>query len=262
MGIVNVTPDSFYDGGINNTEKKSLLLIEKHLNDGATFIDIGGYSSRPGAINISTKEEIDRVTPIIEAAVLRFPDINISIDTFRSEVARTAIESGAKIINDISGGELDTEMFHTVAELKTPYILMHMNGNPENMQLSPSYNNVLIEIGLYFSTKLKTLRSLGVSDVILDVGFGFGKTIDHNYQLLSNLKHFEFLGAPMLAGLSRKSMLYKPLNGTPEDSLNATTCANMIALMNGAKILRVHDVKEASEAISIYQLTKKQYNGN
>lgn len=257
MGIVNCTPDSFYDGGINNSIDTALKHIEKHLNEGASFIDIGGYSSRPGASDISIEEEIDRIEPIIKAAVKEFPEGVISIDTFRSEVARIALNLGAQIINDISAGQLDDKMFDLVIDRNVPYIMMHMKRTPQNMQKDIHYDNLLKEIGYYFSERVNHLHLNGVSDIIIDVGFGFAKTIEHNYKLLANLKHFEFLKLPMLVGVSRKSMLYKPLGLDSTTALNATTSANMIALQNGAKILRVHDVKEAMECLKVFELTTK-----
>jgi dihydropteroate synthase len=256
MGIINITPDSFYDGGKTNNIQDALAQATKHIEEGATIIDIGGYSSRPGAANISIEEEINRVTPIIETIRIKHPEVIISIDTFRSEVAKKAIEKGAHIVNDISAGELDDKMFKTVADLNVPYIMMHMKGNPQNMQEKPQYENILLEITNYFSIKIEQLISLGVKDIIIDPGFGFGKTVAHNYNILKNLSHFKLLGLPILVGLSRKSMLYKPLNSTSENALNATTAAHMIALQNGAKILRVHDVKEAMEAIKIFKLAE------
>lgn len=253
MGIVNITPDSFYDGGKNNSVKSALAQIEKHLNDGATFIDVGGYSSRPGAKNISEKEELDRVIPIINAAVKEFPESLISIDTFRSNVAKQAIDNGASLINDISAGELDSEMFETAATLQVPYVMMHMKGTPQNMQSKVQYNNLITEIGKYFSEKVNKLRILGVNDILIDVGFGFGKTLDDNYQLLANLRHFEHLGLPILTGISRKSMIHKLLNSSASEALNGSTALHMIALQNGSSILRVHDVKEAVECVKLFE---------
>lgn len=254
MGIVNITPDSFYDGGKHSSVKSALLSIEKHLQDGATFIDIGGYSSRPGADDVSSKEEMTRVIPVISEAIKAFPSAIISIDTFRSQVAKAAVESGAQMINDISGGELDQKMFTTLKELQVPYVLMHMQKKPQNMQENPIYENVLMDIGKYFSQKVCHLHELGIKDIILDIGLGFGKTLSHNYHLLGHLSHFDFLRLPFLVGLSRKSMLYKPLEIDSNNALNATTASHMIALNNGANILRVHDTKEAIEAIKINQL--------
>lgn len=253
MGIVNITPDSFYDGGKNNSIKSALLQIEKHLSEGATFIDIGGYSSRPGASSITEKDEIDRIAPIVRQAVAEFSNCIISIDSFRSNVARQAIEDGASIINDISAGQLDSKMFETVIELNVPYIMMHMKGTPDSMQKNPTYENILLEIGYYFSEKINFLKSQGVSDILLDVGFGFGKTMEHNYELLAKLGHFQCFESPILTGISRKSMIYKKLNTTPENALNGTSALHMIALQQGSSILRVHDVKEAVECIELWK---------
>lgn len=251
MGILNITPDSFFDGGKYNNEISIISQVEKMLSEGATFIDVGAYSSRPGAKNISETEELERILPVIKLLIKEFPNILLSIDTFRSAVAKECIKYGACIINDISAGSLDNQMFPTIAELQVPYIIMHMQGLPENMQLNPFYNNITQEILKYFSEKLAELRSLSINDIIIDVGFGFGKTIKHNFELLNNLSFFKSLDVPMLVGLSRKSMLYKSLKITPNQALNATTVANTIALQNGAHILRVHDVKEAVETIKI-----------
>ncbi len=251
MGIMNLTPDSFYDGGRLKNDKEILLHAEKLINEGATFIDIGGYSSRPNAEHISEKEELQRVIPVINMVIDRFPDSLISIDTFRSKVAKYAIQSGACMINDISAGNMDEKMFKTVAELQVPYIIMHMKGTPQTMQKNPTYDNIIQEIIFYFSQKIGELRSLGVNDLIIDVGFGFGKTIQQNYILLKNLSLFKSLEVPILTGVSRKSMLYKMIDATAQEALNVTTVANTIALLNGANILRVHDVKETIEAIKI-----------
>jgi len=251
MGILNVTPDSFYDGGKYNSDKEILDQTEKMLLDGATFIDVGAYSSRPNAAHISEENELKRLLPVIKLLTKNFKDILISTDTFRANVAKKSIEYGACMINDISGGEMDKMMFKTVAELQVPYILMHMKGTPQNMQNNPFYNNIIEEIFFYFSEKIKELRDLKVNDIILDVGFGFGKSIDHNYEILKKLSFFTEFNLPLLIGTSRKSMLYKLLNENPENMLNATTITNTIALLNGAKILRVHDVKEAMECITI-----------
>ncbi|APD06257.1 dihydropteroate synthase [Flavobacteriaceae bacterium UJ101] len=251
MGILNTTPDSFFDGGKYTNETILLKHVENMLQEGATFIDIGGYSSRPGADHITQEEEIKRVIPIIELLRYHFPEIIISIDTFRSEVAKKAINSGASLINDISGGTLDTKMFETVAQLQVPYILMHIKGTPQNMQKNPSYEDIVVEINQYFAQKVSQLRQLGVHDIILDAGFGFGKTIDHNYEILRNHHAIGFDSLPTLVGISRKSMIYKPLNSTPQESLNGTTILNTIALQKSASILRVHDVKEAKECIQL-----------
>ena len=251
MGILNITPDSFFDGGKYKNESEILGQVEKMLFEGATFIDVGAYSSRPGAKHISEKQELQRIVPVIELLIKNFPEIIISIDTFRSAIARETIDAGAAIINDISGGKMDDNMFKTVANLRVPYILMHMLGTPQNMQLNPVYKDVTQEIISFFAEQICKLHQLEINDIIIDVGFGFGKTISHNYEILKNLSLFKSLNAPILAGISRKSMLYKTLNISAKEALNATTSANTIALLNGANILRVHDVKEAMEAVKI-----------
>ena len=251
MGIMNLTPDSFYDGGRLKNDRDILLHAEKLINEGATFIDLGGYSSRPNAKNISEKEELQRVIPVINTIIDKFPNALISIDTFRSKVAKYAIQSGACMINDISAGNMDKKMFKTVAELQVPYILMHMKGTPQTMQKNPTYDNIIQEVIYFFSQKINELRSLGVNDLIIDVGFGFGKTIQQNYTLLKNLSLFKSLEVPILTGVSRKSMLYKMIDASAQEALNVTTVANTIALMNGTNILRVHDVKETIETIKI-----------
>jgi dihydropteroate synthase len=254
MGILNITPDSFFDGGKYNNESAIISQVDKMLVEGATFIDIGAYSSRPGAKHISEEEELERILPVVKMLVKEFPEILISIDTFRSNIANKCIESGACIINDISAGSMDTTMFKTISKLQVPYIIMHMQGTPQNMQANPIYKNVITDILYYFSEKIYELRALGVNDIIADVGFGFGKTIEQNYTLLKNLDLFQNLEIPTLTGVSRKSMLYKPLKIVPEEALNATTVANTIALLKGTHILRVHDVKEAVETIEIVKL--------
>jgi dihydropteroate synthase len=257
MGILNITPDSFYDGGKYKNELEILTQTEKMLHEGATFIDVGAYSSRPGAAHISEKEELSRILPVIDLLVKYFPEIILSVDTFRSEIAQKTIKNGAAIINDISGGKMDENMFQTVADLQVPYILMHMLGTPQNMQQNPVYEDVTKDIITFFSKQIYKLHQLKVNDIIIDVGFGFGKTVKDNYALLSNLSLFKQLDVPILTGISRKSMLYKPLEITAKEALNATTVANTIALLNGASILRVHDVKEAVEAIKIVKLLKE-----
>ncbi|WP_152287603.1 dihydropteroate synthase [Flavicella marina] len=256
MGILNITPDSFFDGGKYNDLTSVNKQVSKMLKEGATFIDVGAYSSRPGATHISEGDEFQRIVPIVEYLTENFPEIVLSIDTFRSNIARKCIEAGAAIINDISGGNADTKMFETVVELQVPYIMMHMQGTPRNMQENPSYSNITQEILTDFAKKAATLKEMGLNDLIVDVGFGFGKTIEHNYELLKNLDLFHALNTPILTGISRKSMLYKPLNTSPINALNATTVANTIALQKGSQILRVHDVKEAKEAIEITELLK------
>jgi len=251
MGILNITPDSFYDGGKYKNESDILSQTEKMLTEGATFIDVGAYSSRPGAAHISEEEELQRIIPVIDLLSKEFPKIIISVDTFRSKIAKETIASGAAIINDISGGNMDVNMFKTVADLQVPYILMHMLGTPQNMQKNPVYDDVIKDIISFFAAQIYKLHQLKLNDVIIDVGFGFGKTINHNFEILKNLSLFKSLDAPILAGVSRKSMLYKTLDITAQEALNATTSANTIALLNGANILRVHDVKEAVESIKI-----------
>jgi len=256
MGIINVTPDSFFDGGKYNTSKELLNHVEKMLDDGAAILDIGGYSSRPGADHIGEKEEINRVLWAIKLILQTFPDTLISTDTFRSTVGEAALDEGACMINDISGGDLDPLMFNFISKKNVPYVIMHMKGTPQTMNKQTDYQNLLKEILNHLLDKVKHLRERGVCDLIIDPGFGFSKTPDQNYELLKNLNYFEVLEVPILVGISRKSMFYKLLGSTPENSLNATTAAHMIALKNGASILRVHDVKEASEAIKIFKLTE------
>ncbi len=256
MGILNVTPDSFFDGGKYSSDKKILHQAEKMLQQGATFIDIGAYSSKPNATNISIETELQRIIPIVKKLISKFPEINISIDTFRSKVAKECLDLGACMINDISGGNLDKKMFETIAKYQVPYVLMHMQGTPKTMQNNPTYNNVIMDIFSFFSEKISELKKLQVNDIILDVGFGFGKTIQHNYQILNNLVFFKQFDLPLLTGTSRKSMLYKLLDSTPDKMLNATSISNTIALLNGSTILRVHDVKEAMECIKIVNALK------
>ncbi|MDN3619688.1 dihydropteroate synthase [Polaribacter undariae] len=251
MGILNITPDSFFDGGKYKNESDILSQTEKMLLDGATFIDVGAYSSRPGAKHISEEEELQRIVPVIDLLVQNFPEIIISVDTFRSKIAQETINAGAAIVNDISGGKMDANMFATVANLQVPYILMHMLGTPQNMQKNPIYTDVTKEIISFFAEQIYKLHQLKLNDIIIDVGFGFGKTNTHNFEILKNLALFKSLEAPILAGISRKSMLYKTLDISAQEALNATTSANTIALLNGANILRVHDVKEAVEAVKI-----------
>lgn len=257
MGILNITPDSFFDGGKYNDEESIIHQTKKMLADGATFIDVGAYSSRPGADHISEAEELRRILPIVKLLVKQFPDIVISVDTFRSKVAKQCIEAGASMINDISGGNLDDLMFATVAALQVPYVLMHMQGNPQDMQQAPVYKNVVTDVYKDLSIKAHQLKQLHVHDVILDVGFGFGKSIAHNYALLNQLDYFQHMGYAVLTGVSRKSMLYKPLEIEATKALNATTAAHMLALVKGSQILRVHDVKEAVQTIEIYNLTQE-----
>lgn len=253
MGIVNITPDSFYDGGKSTSEAAILKQVEKMLKDGATFIDVGGYSSRPNAEDISVQEEIDRAIPAIKLILSHFPDTLISIDTFRSEVARTAVESGAAMVNDISGGDLDSKMIQTVAELQVPYIIMHMRGTPKTMTQLTDYDNITTEVIYDLSAKIREARAAGINDIIVDPGFGFAKTPRQSFELLKNLKLLQTLEAPILSGVSRKSFIYKTLQITPQEALNGTTVMNTIAILNGSAILRVHDVKEATECIKLLQ---------
>lgn len=252
MGILNLTPDSFYDGGKYKGVADLLKAVEKMLNEGATFIDVGGYSSKPGVKIILEQEEISRVLPAVEAIIKHFPEAILSIDTFRSTVAAQCIEAGAAIINDISAGLLDRSMLATVARLQVPYIMMHMKGTPQTMQSLAQYENLVKEILFYFSQRIAAARSLGINDLIADPGFGFAKTIQQNYELLEKLQLFQILEVPLLIGISRKSMVYKPLNSNAQEALNGTTVLNTIALTKGAAILRVHDVKEAMECITLF----------
>ncbi|MEO8795595.1 MAG: dihydropteroate synthase [Daejeonella sp.] len=253
MGILNLTPDSFYDGGKNNEIKTALSKTEKMLSEGAAIIDVGAYSSRPNAEHISAESELNRLMPVIDKLVKEFPKAIFSIDTFRHDVAKAAIEAGAHLINDISGGEMDSQMFATAGKLKVPYILMHMRGTPQTMNRETNYLNVFDEVFSYFSAKIFSLKSCGVYDIILDPGFGFAKKPEQSYQLLSKLKDFQILGLPLLAGLSRKSMIYKTLDIPADEALNGTTVLNTIALLNGASILRVHDVQPAVEAVKLVE---------
>lgn len=251
MGIINVTPDSFYDGGKSNTIDNALRLAEKHIKEGATILDIGGYSSKPGAKEISQEEELKRIIPIVEAILNTFDKSILSIDTFRSKVAKEAIELGASLINDISAFNLDENLINVVKDYNVPYVLMHMQGNPQTMQLNPTYKNIITDIIFFFSKKINKLNKLGVHDIIIDPGFGFGKTIKDNFTILNNLEKLALLKLPILAGISRKSMIHKTLKNNSIESLNGTSALNMIALRNGAKILRVHDVKQAQECIKL-----------
>ncbi|QDH77637.1 dihydropteroate synthase [Echinicola soli] len=254
MGILNVTPDSFYsESRISPDENKLLQKAEKLLGEGAAILDLGGYSSRPGAAEVTTEDEINRILPAVKALKKHFPAAIISVDTFRHKVAEAAFSEGADIINDISGGELDKKMIPTVGKLNIPYICMHMRGNPETMQDKTEYNNIEKDILLFFNEKLNQCYKAGIKDVIIDPGFGFAKTLVQNYRILKNLSYFKTIKNPILAGVSRKSMIYKTLGVSPEEALNGTTALNMAALLNGAKILRVHDVKEATETVKLYK---------
>ena len=251
MGILNVTPDSFYDGGFYDNQKKVIDQVEKMINDGASIIDIGGYSSRPGADNISPDVELARVLPVVKMIKERFTKVLISIDTFRSEVGKQCVENGADIINDISGGGLDSKMFETVAKLNVPYIIMHMRGNPANMMDKTDYENIIEEMRSYFSKKIELAKSFGINDIIIDPGFGFSKTTKQNFDVLKNLTSLNKLDKPLLVGVSRKSMIYKTLNISPIDSLNGSTVLHTISLLKGANIIRTHDVKEANDCIRL-----------
>ena len=253
MGIINTTPDSFYNGSRQTSEEQVLSRVKKMVDEGVDIVDIGGYSSRPGADDISPEQELQRVIPAVRSVVKNFPGITLSVDTFRSEVAKAAVDEGARIINDISGGEADPDMFNVVASLKVPYVLMHMRGQPHNMQQFTEYDDLVIEIINYFQEKVKKLKNLGVNDIILDPGFGFAKTLNQNYELLKKLNYFNVLNLPVLVGISRKSMIYKKLGLSAEEALNGTSVLHAIALIQGAMILRVHDVKEAKEAVFLFQ---------
>lgn len=252
MGILNVTPNSFFDGGKYKNETEILAQVEKMLFDGATFIDIGAYSSKPNAEFVSEQEEISRIVPVVNLILKHFPETIISIDTFRSEVAKASIESGAAIINDIAAGNLDDKMLETVAKYNVPYIMMHMRGNPQTMQTLTDYNDIVKEMLFYFSEKVAMARSFGINDLIIDPGFGFAKTIAQNYEVFQKMELFNMLELPLLVGISRKSMIYKTLDTTIENALNGTTVLNTLALTKGAKILRVHDVKEAVECVTLF----------
>ena len=258
MGILNLTPDSFYDGGNLNSEPSIIETAAALLNAGATILDLGAYSSRPGASEVSEQTELERLLPALKTIVKHFPNAIISVDTFRSEVVRQAVAAGAAIVNDISGGSLDNELFKTVGELKAPYVLMHMQGSPRTMQNNPQYTDVVGEVYQFFTEKIIELKAAGVKDIILDPGFGFGKTLEHNYQLLNALPEFKALGYPVLIGASRKSMINKLLKISPQNALNGTTVLNTMALERGASILRVHDVKEAMEAVKIVTFAERQ----
>ena len=253
MGIINLTPDSFYSGSRNQGIESAVATADKMLREGAAILDLGGMSSRPGAETISVEEELKRVLSPIRAIKESFPDALISIDTVHSRVAQEAVEAGAALVNDISAGSLDAEMYETVAKLGVPYILMHMQGTPEHMQLAPDYEDVLQEVLDFFIKEIHDLRQLGLRDIIIDPGFGFGKTLEQNYKLLANMHIFGILEVPILAGISRKSMIYKLLDVTPNKALNGSTAAHIFALQQGAKILRVHDVRAACEAVKVWQ---------
>ena len=254
MGILNVTPDSFYAGSRTQTEAEIVRRVKQIVSEGAAIIDIGAYSSRPNADNVSAREEMERLRMGLKILFEIQPDAVVSVDTFRADVARMCVEEyGVAIFNDIAAGEMDANMFHTVAALNVPYIMMHMQGTPQSMQQHPHYDNLLKEVFLYFARKVQQLRDLGVKDIILDPGFGFGKTMEHNYELLSHLEEFRIFELPLLVGVSRKSMIYRLLDITPQEALNGTTVLDTICLLKGADTLRVHDVKEAVETVRIVQ---------
>ena len=253
MGILNVTPNSFFDGGKYKNADEIVAQVQKMLSEGATFIDIGAYSSKPNAEFVSVEEEIARIVPIVELLVQQFPNILISIDTFRSKVAEACILKGAAIINDISAGKLDDRMLGVVAKYKVPYIMMHMRGTPQTMTTLTQYEDVVKEVLLYFSERIAAARSLGINDLIVDPGFGFAKTLEQNYEVLQKMELFQQLELPILSGISRKSMIYKVLNTNASESLNGTTTLNTISLVKGASILRVHDVKEAVECVTLFK---------
>lgn len=253
MGIVNCTPDSFYEKSRSSDFLTLQKLVEKHTHEGAEIIDLGGYSSRPGAEEVSPEEEWDRIAGILKFTKKEFPDVLVSVDTFRADVAHKACNEGANVINDISAGKLDNELFREVAYHKVPLILMHMKGNPQTMQQETQYENLLAETLYYFSERIGKAREAGIIDLAVDPGFGFSKTLEQNYFLFKNLKHFHIFDVPLLVGISRKSMIYNLLGNTAEDALNATTALHALALAQGANILRVHDVKEAKETINLIQ---------
>ncbi len=258
MGILNVTPDSFFDGGKYKDEKSILNQAETMLTDGATFIDIGGYSSRPGADSVSEDEELNRVVPVVELILKHFPKTLISVDTFRSRVAEQTIQSGAALINDISAGKRDEAMLSTIGKMGVPYLMMHMRGNPQTMQQHTDYNDLIKDVISYFAERINAAHAEKINDIIIDPGFGFAKTLEQNYELLNNFELFQMLDKPILGGVSRKSMIYKTLKTTSEHALNGTTALHMVALQKGASILRVHDVKEASECITLFNLLKSK----
>jgi dihydropteroate synthase len=254
MGILNVTPNSFYDGGKYKNESEIVKQVETMLVDGADFIDVGAYSSKPNAEFVSEEEEIARLIPVLKLVLKEFPTTLLSVDTFRSEVAKAAVKSGASIINDISAGGLDDKMMETIGKLQVPYIMMHMKGTPQTMTQLTQYDDIVKDLLFYFSEKVAQARSFGINDLIIDPGFGFAKTVEQNFEIMQKLELFKVLELPILAGVSRKSMIYKPLDLTPEKALNGTTALNMIALTKGASILRVHDVKEAVECVKLFSL--------
>ena len=251
MGILNITPDSFYDGGTHKNEVEVLNHAQLMINEGATFIDVGAYSSRPNADHVSEVDELKRILPIVKLILKEFPETLLSVDTFRSEVAKQCIAAGACMINDISAGKLDEHMLQTIADLHVPYIMMHMRGTPQNMQHQTEYDNLLKDILFYFSERIVAAKAVGIIDIIVDPGFGFAKTVDQNFELLNKLELFKIIEKPLLVGISRKSMIYKTLETSAKDALNGTSVLNTISLQKGASILRVHDVQEAMECITL-----------
>jgi dihydropteroate synthase len=258
MGILNITPNSFYDGGKYSLENNAIAQVEIMLNEGATFIDIGAYSSKPNAEFVSEEEELSRIIPVVKALIKEFPKALLSIDTFRSSVAQECLNNGAALINDISAGSLDEKMMEVIASNKVPYIMMHLRGTPQTMQNQTNYEHLINEILTYFSDKINKARNLGINDLIIDPGFGFAKTTDQNYEILSNLELLKVLELPILAGISRKSMIYKTLDINAEEALNGTTVLNTIAITKGASIIRVHDVKQAMECVKLCEKLGKQ----
>jgi dihydropteroate synthase len=256
MGILNITPNSFFDGGKYKNETELLERVQKMLNDGADFIDVGAYSSKPNAQFVSEEEEISRIVPVVNLLQKHFPEIILSIDTFRAGVAKICIENGAEIINDISAGKLDDKMLETIAKFQVPYIMMHMKGTPQTMQTFTQYEDIVKEMLFYFSERVAAARAFGINDLIVDPGFGFAKTLEQNYEVMQKLELFQMLELPLLIGISRKSMIYKALDINAETALNGTTVLNTIALTKGAKILRVHDVKEAVECVRLFNLIR------
>ena len=256
MGIINLTPDSFYDGGKLSSEKEIIQQAKKMLEEGATFLDLGGYSSRPGAKFVSEADELNRVLPVVKLLIKEFPTVNLSIDTFRSPIAKKCLENGACMINDISAGLLDPNMLEVIANYQVPLVMMHMRGNPETMMLNTNYKDLTNEVLYFFSERISKARSLGINDIIVDPGFGFSKKLDQNFELFNDLELFSSLKTPVLVGISRKSMIQKKINTSAKESLNGTTALHAIALQKGVSILRVHDVKEAFETISLLQNLK------
>ena len=255
MGILNVTPNSFFDGGKHSDAEAILFQVEKMLQEGTTFIDVGGYSSKPNAEFVSEQEELNRVLPIVQLILNRFPETLLSIDTFRSSVAKACIENGAAMINDISAGKLDDKMLETIANFQVPYCMMHLRGTPETMQTQTNYDDIVKEMLFYFSERVAAARAFGINDLIIDPGFGFAKTTEQNFEVLQKLELFQTFELPILVGFSRKSMIYKTLNSNASEALNGTTVLNTLGLSKGAKILRVHDVKEAVECVKLFEKT-------